>query len=1009
MPPSPKPWLDFRAALLALLLAVAAALPLVTTSATRRDFYFFDVTLTSDAAGMTQFFWDLGHGNNESDSSVQPLRIERKPVVYRFMVPPGVIRGFRFDPIDRPGRLTISHARIVDIHGHLVREFKPGEFKPNAQVRELTTQGDTLTCVTTPDAYDPFLDLALTEPLFLPVLSWMKFRAALPLGLSVLLFGLLLSSPRLTGLLQPHAASPARWLAARPRTTVLLVATLAVAVQSHPVIFGGRSFVSPNNGSLMLYSNLPTLPKSTDAEYADTMGSDVGAMLFNFIYYPMVQRDALLQHGELPLWNRYDMAGEPLLGQGQSMFGDPFNVLTILADGAGWAWDVRFLIAHWLLAAGTGLSVWLLTRHLAASVLVTIGAGFIGFFTFRINHPANFSVGYAPWILVAWVGLIQTRTPRGEAGWLGVLLLANWIEFSSGTMKEASMLMACLNLAGVLLVLFTPLAASHRMRLLLLATATGGVFLLLAAPLWMSFVSTLRHSVTAYDVPQAQTFSLTQFIGIFDDMFYRQKWTGEWVVAPALNALFLLGVLAWLVSPSAWRRDRTGLALLVAAVVPWAFAFGIVPPAVIVKIPFIGNIWHVGNTFSCPLLILFAVLAGCGFREALTQAAQPGWWWRFSIAVGLAAGLAGAFYRTTRDFPKSAFFEGYAPALALAALALPLGARWVARSKSTNALFVVLILAIPLLLWRHSQYLWSSFNHYVFTPGARVDFHAPSAAAEVVNRQGAAEPSRVIGLQNNLFPDYNVALHWESLYGVDAVRSGVYLEFAAALHMGRVWQWDGGTAESDAITLQPVHDLLNVSHYLADHTSPPHNIPRLQLLAQRDLDVYVSPSAWPRAFFTDRLAVYDQMLAFVALVYTGDGRPFAAVQSDENNPPVLSTDLTSRTVRAASGYRLTSNTTSFVIDAPGPGVAVLTETFYPGDFKVTMDGSPTGYFRVNHAFKGVRIDRAGRHVITFAYWPEHFTLSLILAAAGFVLATFGSIWLWRRDGKKSSIQAFSAA
>jgi hypothetical protein len=297
----------------------------------------------------------------------------------------------------------------------------------------------------------------------------------------------------------------------------------------------------------------------------------------------------------------------------------------------------------------------------------------------------------------------------------------------------------------------------------------------------------------------------------------------------------------------------------------------------------------------------------------------------------------------------------------------------------------------------------------VFVPGERADFHAPSPAVAFVNRVKDPAPSRIIGLENNLFPTYNAALLWESLYGVDAVRNGYYLDFTAALHMGRVWQWDGGTDEKDAITLQPVHDLLNVTHYLADHTSPPHQIPRLQLLGQYDLDVYASPTAWPRAFFTDRLVAYDKLLDFVTLVHTGDGRPFASFQAGEANIPAMPSDLATRTVRAASAYRLTANTTSFVVDAPGPGVAVLTETFYPDDFKVTVDGRPAGYFRVNQAFKGVSIEQAGRHEIVFTYWPAHFTLALILAAAGLVLALAGAAWLWAAGGKKSSVQAPSIA
>ena len=73
---------------------------------------------------------------------------------------------------------------------------------------------------------------------------------------------------------------------------------------------------------------------------------------------------------------------------------------------------------------------------------------------------------------------------------------------------------------------------------------------------------------------------------------------------------------------------------------------------------------------------------------------------------------------------------------------------------------------------------------------------------------------------------------------------------------------------------------------------------------------------------------------------------------------------------------------------------MLTETFYAEDFQVTVDGKPAPYFRVNHAFKGVAINSAGRHEITFAYWPQHFTLALRASAVGLLLLVIGLSWLW---------------
>ncbi len=996
-----KDWVDWRAVLLAVLLAVGAALPSMTTSVVRRDYYLFNVTLTSTSAGTTQLFWDLGRGYGENDSSRQPLRIEREPVIYRYMMPMGDIKSLRFDPIDGAGAFTLSQAEIVDYKGRVVRSFAPADFKAFAQIASLEIQGDKLLVQTTGDARDPILEIALTKPLHLPSDPHIWVKLGLPVALPVLAVGLLLGLPfvagRLARLLKPVGA----WLQARPRLTIGLAATIAVAVQCHPVLFQGRSFASPNNGGLMLYGELPTLPGNAEYMFTNTMASDTGAMLFNHIYYPMIQRDALLKHHEWPLWNRYSLAGEPLLGQGQSMFGDPFNFLTILTDSAAWAWDVRFLVAHWLLAAGMGYTVWLLTRHVAASVVVSVAGAFVAFFTFCLVHPTNFSVCYSPTILWAWAGLLSANTRRREAGWLLALVAANWLVMTSGTLKEAFMLIGGLNFAGTLLLFLRPETAGRRGRIFLLATAAGAGFSLLAAPGWLSFLVAWKHSVTGYDAPGAVALPLAQFIGFFDDMFYRQTVVDEIVVAPALNFVFLLGALWWAVSPRLWRQDRTGLALLLAALPPLAFAFGIVPAAVVMKIPFVRNIIHTGTTFSCVLVVIGAVFAGCGFRDALDRRNEPGWGRQLAWVFLALAGLLAAYFLTTRGGAKGPFFTGYAPALVLGAIALPLGLRWAARTSRPGVLLVAVVLGGPLLLWRHCQYGDTFFNAYAFVPGLRTDLHAPSAGAQFLDTQ-RREPGRVVGWGNTLFPSYNTALRWESLYGVDAVRNPFYQELAIEFGMRRVWVWDWFTKAEEAPDLLPGQDMMNVTHYVADHKEPAVAFAGVNLLKQLDLDIYESPTAWPRAFFTDRLGTYTTPLDFAKQVRAGDRRPFAAVQAGQTDAPKLPADLATRTVRAATNYLLTGNDTSFVVDAPGPGVVVLTEAYYEEDFRVTVNGKPVPYFRVNHTFKGVAIDAAGRHQITFAYWPQHFTLALWLGAAGFVGLLAGFFWLWRGGAGTSS-------
>ncbi|MEO7414541.1 MAG: hypothetical protein ABIZ81_14410, partial [Opitutaceae bacterium] len=553
--------LDWRTTVVAIALGIAAALPWMSTSVGRRDYFFFDVQLTSSSPGTTQVFWDLGRGYIEQDSSRQPLKIEPEPVFYRYMIPMGTIRELRLDPIDGVGSFTFRNARVVDRKGNVVRAFPPEDFTAANEIARCEKQDDVLIVRTAPESRDPVLLLKLKTPLVLKSNPRIWFELGWPKALPVFLLAMLLGAPavavRLSGIARAVSGSVAR----HPLSAIAATAMLAVAVQSHPVLFQGRSFASPNNGALMLYGDLPTLPGNGEYMYANTMGSDVGALLFQHIYYPMAQRHALLHDHELPLWNRYSLTGGPLLGQGQSMFGNPFTFLTMLANGNGWAWDVQFVTAHWILAAALGFIVWMLTRHLGAALLVTVGAGFISFFTHRLNHPATFSVCYSPLILWAWVGLIRAEGPRRHAAWLFALLVANGTVMTSGTIKEAYMLIVCLNFAGVALLTWLPSTAGRRLRLFGLVCGTGFIFVLLSAPGWMSFLVAWKHSFSGYDTPGAQPLPFSHLLGLFDDIFHRQSTKDEIVKAPGLNFLFLLGALWWVVNPRHWRIDRAGTAI----------------------------------------------------------------------------------------------------------------------------------------------------------------------------------------------------------------------------------------------------------------------------------------------------------------------------------------------------------------------------------------------------------------------------------------------------------------
>ena len=803
-------------------------------------------------------------------------------------------------------------------------------------------------------------------------------------------------------------ASAAQWLGVRPGRAVALVAAIAVIASAYPVVFLGKSFVSPNGGTRLLYDGYPTLPGYDSHDVVDGRGSDVNAVLWAHVGYSSVEHRALAA-GELPLWNRYNSAGSPLLGQGQSMFGDPLHLLVVLANGAAWAWDIKYLVAKWLFGAGLGLLVLAVARYLPAALIVSGAAPFIGFFVFRLNHPAIFSLGYAPWALYCWVRIAQAASRRTTALWAAGLMLANFVLLSSGTVKEACVLLLTMNFSGACVLLATD--APWRTRLAKFAgLAWAGVLLtLLTAPWWATFLHTLDNARTAYDGASAYQLPPSLALGAFDELFYRPI-AGGYVLDPSLNFLLLLGVLYFLATLRRSLTNRMVAVLATSSLAPLAFAFGLIPASWIMSLPFFGNVVHIDNCFLCALLVLWAVLAGVGFTQAARRlgtlagrndlvvaglmlfALVFAWIANRQVALRLfGAASTLAPLRSGETIPVAPFIWGSLAALLAASAGLAWAVRRsLSRSALTPARGLTVALCVVVMLWRHGQQAATvGFEDYTARPTTRVDFHAPSATVNFLREAQAREPSRAFGLDGNFFAGWTAVYGLETVHSADALINPFLRELVNILP-GVDHDWRLYVAPENIATAQPFFDALNVRYYL-DFARYRERLGRsLHAVEFADLDIYESPSVWPRAFFTDRLALYDEAPDFVQQIKSSDGRPFAATQrqSAAEAPPLptLSHDLRDRTVVPARDYRLTENTTSFTVHADAPGVIVLTETFWPGDFRAELNGRKVPVLRLNHAFNGVAIETAGDYRVTFRCVPKNLPRNLMFCALGAVLS-----------------------
>ena len=824
-----------------------------------------------------------------------------------------------------------------------------------------------------------------------------------------------------------HWLTPAGARARRsPSAVCFLLAITSVSLSCYPVIFFGKSFVSPNNdtGTFLLYGKMPTLPGYKDTTTDDKKGADLGAVMWYMLPTSFVESRALLKHHELPLWNRFDSTGVPLLGQGQSMFGDPLHLLVLLTNGSAAWWDVKYILAKLLFAFSISLCVLQATKHLPAAIIMAISSPFIGFFSYRYAHPAFFSFCYAPLILLCWLKLADARRGPATAAWLGAMIVADWMVMNSGTVKEAYVLLLAMNACGLITLICVNSVTGSKSVKVLQAICVQILFVLIATPIWLTFLGVLRSSWTAYDLGGAFQLQPSVVIGLFDDIFYRQFNTNELHLDPAANFLTFAGVLWFCISSKRIDNRRFSLALSITCILALAMVFGVIPPALIVRVPFLRNIMHIDNTFSCVAIICLLILAGFGIKTFWNDCQTSDFRRRYFRMVVLLALLLALYIGSTQAAQRSniamlplgkhvtvsPFFWGYSFSLIVAMAVAPLVGRNAISASRVHPWHIVSLLCLFILLhWRHGMHLKTPFDPYVMNPHHRESLIAKSSPALQLIENRSNQPSRSIGLDHNFLAGYGGAVGIEQIDGPDALVNKRYRTMmdVAGLKCYGAWRYK---VNAEELGNNPrLFRMLNVGYILDSVAARKPLFPNLKAVASLDLNVFECENVWPRAFFTDRLSIYQREKEFIDLLNSGDGLPFAAVQKDDlSSQPALSNVMSNLgrsvpgQVMPATDYVLTGNKTSFRIQAPAAGVVVLTEAYVPDDFQVTVNGKRQEYFRVNSAFKGILLEHGGAYTVTFAYWPKYLTVSLWIGATGLVLLV-GWLLVIFRSGEQNQL------
>jgi hypothetical protein len=185
-------------------------------------------------------------------------------------------------------------------------------------------------------------------------------------------------------------------------------------------------------------------------------------------------------------------------------------------------------------------------------------------------------------------------------------------------------------------------------------------------------------------------------------------------------------------------------------------------------------------------------------------------------------------------------------------------------------------------------------------------------------------------------------------------------------------------------TQRIVLDLLNVKYVVAQAPSAEERTELaaaglVEVLTDGMFVIFHNPTCWPRAYLARRYKVVSDASAALANVATLTGPDEVILEERPGFDHDSGSASEGGTCRIAE-YR--EDTVSLEVDSPGPGVAVLLDSFAPG-WTAEVNGSPARIVAANSAFRGVEVP-AGHSVVAMQYRPPGLRLGLAISGLGLV-------------------------
>ena len=778
------------------------------------------------------------------------------------------------------------------------------------------------------------------------------------------------------------------------KNPVVIVSGLMVVIISvlfEPVIFGGKTFGSPDSLS----------PKA------------IGIAL----------NDLSEKSGELPQWQPWVFSGMPSaeaftniskLYFPEYLFklfflpGMLIQLFHLLFAGIGAFLLLRhFKCSDW--AAGLGAIAFMITPYMVTMVVFGHGSQMM-------------TAAYIPWVFWLTVRLYQ-NTNFSDTGWLAVLL---GFQLQRGHAQIAYYTWMLIG-AYSLLMLITGLRNSDEKAntgkgfgYFILACLIGvGISLIIFLPAMDYTPFSIRGGSAGggadYNYATGWSFHPKEIMTFFIPSAFGFGGQPYWGYMPFTDYPNYMGIIILLLAMIGLIHKRE--------LIHWFFIFTSILALFIsfgkhfsLVYDLFFNIFPYFNKFRVPHMILIilqfnvAVLAAFGLDELVALKAEifPKWFWGFAAAVGLVfigmvligsgveSAVRGSFSPPMMQDPRAAqalnnlrwslWREDIWLMILLSGAFMVMIWLWIKRKVSQRVIIGIIVVSAILDI--------GIVNNKIIQPSRASGRGSPLISKRAVDRFFQVdEIVQFLLTDKSIYRIYPVG----GLFG-ESRFAAFGLESIGGYHPAKLKRYNTFLAKTGNVAAIPVLRMMNVKYLISPQKI---NHPELSLVksgalksARGDLpiEVYEVNNTLPRAWFVNKTEVVSEEDVWNKIMQPDfDPRNIAYVP---NEVSVSSGSQVSITHFEKGIHRITMST-----ESDGNHFLVLSEVFYPLRWKAKIDGEETQTHIVNGILRGVVVP-TGKHTIEFIYDKSAFNKGLTISLVSFVMA-LGFIGLGYFGNKKS--------